>query len=168
MFKWIKERLDYRAKYKALLDSKDEASKNALMVMGQYEHLCANLPYDHELSTKRHWEEHADARLLNEYKAQTRALNALRDTHRSLVELWRENVDKYGYDMYSEWQPIETAPKDGTKFLALMRGGNGDIEIAFHTDGEYGGFRVDSYAPPMINEDWMTHWMPLPKLPELG
>jgi hypothetical protein len=68
----------------------------------------------------------------------------------------------------TKWQPIETAPKDGTKFLALMRGGNGDIEIAFHTDGEYGGFRVDSYAPTMINEDWMTHWMPLPKPPALG
>lgn len=67
-----------------------------------------------------------------------------------------------------QWLPIGTAPKDGTKFLALMRGGNGDIEIAFHTDGEYGGFRVDSYAPPMINEDWMTHWMPLPMRPALG
>jgi hypothetical protein len=68
----------------------------------------------------------------------------------------------------TEWQDISTAPKDGTKFLALMRGGNGDIEIAFHTHGEDGGFRVDSYAPPMINEDWMTHWMPLPEPPALG
>ena len=66
----------------------------------------------------------------------------------------------------TEWQPIETAPKDGTKFLALMRTSN--IEIAFHAEGEYGGFRVDSYAPPMINKDWMTHWMPLPKPPALG
>ena len=67
-----------------------------------------------------------------------------------------------------QWFPIVTAPKDGTKFLALMRGDNGDIEIAFHRDGECGGFRVDSYAPPMINEDWMTYWMPLPKPPILG
>ena len=68
----------------------------------------------------------------------------------------------------TEWQDISSAPRDGTKFLALMRGGNGDIEIAFHTGGEDGGFWVDSYAPPMINEDWMTHWMPLPKPPALG
>ena len=68
----------------------------------------------------------------------------------------------------TEWQDISTAPKDGTKFLALMRGGNGDIEIVFHTDGEYGGFRVDSYAPPMINEDWMEYWRPLPAPPKKG
>ena len=65
-----------------------------------------------------------------------------------------------------QWFPIGTAPRDGTKFLALMSTSN--IEIAFHTDGEYGGFRVDSYAPPMINEDWMEYWMPLPKPPALG
>ena len=85
----------------------------------------------------------------------------------TIKKLLKENGVAYLRPKLVQWLPIGTAPRDGTKFLALMRGGNGDIEIAFHTDGEYGGFRVNSYAPPMINEDWMTHWMPLPEPPAL-
>tara|TARA_R110002126_G_scaffold290975_1_gene449761 strand:- start:875 stop:1423 length:549 start_codon:yes stop_codon:yes gene_type:complete len=178
MIKWIKEQLNYRAKYKALLNSKDEASKNALMVMGQYEHLCANLPYEHELSTKRHWEEHADARLWKEHKVQTRALNALRETHCSLVELWRENVNKYGYAMYAEWQPIEVAPKDGTVVLGFANNEDGTVflsEIMWCKKNETIIGVTGSEAGP---NQWFslllsgsvcpTHWMPLPEPPTLG
>jgi hypothetical protein len=84
----------------------------------------------------------------------------------TMKKLLREAGVAYLRPTLGQWLPIGTAPKDGTKFLALMRTSN--IEIAFHTDGEYGGFRVDSYAPPMINEDWMEYWMPLPKPPKLG
>ena len=85
----------------------------------------------------------------------------------TIKKLLKENGVAYLRPKLVQWLPIGTAPKDGTKFLALMRGGNGDIEIAFHRDGECGGFRVDSYAPPMINEDWMEYWMPLPEPPAL-
>ena len=85
----------------------------------------------------------------------------------TIKKLLKENGVAYLRPKLVQWLPIGTAPRDGTKFLALMRGGNGDIEIAFHTDGEYSGFRVDSYAPPMINEDWMEYWMPLPSPPAL-
>ena len=49
----------------------------------------------------------------------------------------------------SEWQPIETAPKDGQSYLA--------------------------YSTEFVNQYWvtdkcngMTHWMPLPKAPANG
>lgn len=64
------------------------------------------------------------------------------------------------------WQPIETAPRDGTPVLVtdgevvLMRewldGGTPDL-IGWHGED---GFMVDSDDPP-------THWMPLPA-PPLG
>jgi len=83
----------------------------------------------------------------------------------SIRKLLTKNGVAYMSPTLMQWLPINSAPKDGTKFLALMRTSN--IEIAFHTNGEYGGFRVDAYAPPMINEDWMEYWMPLPKPPAL-
>ena len=77
-----------------------------------------------------------------------------------------------------EWQPIETAPKDGT--LILLRGywageingieANKKETLVCSYDGEmtdYGGYHwtvqgTDAYAA------WMkpTHWMPLPDPPE--
>lgn len=70
----------------------------------------------------------------------------------------------------SDWQPIETAPKDGTAFLATdgddhsivkwdkRRGwvamGDGFLAIASQGD------TWTSYIEPLP-----THWMPLPKPP---
>lgn len=62
----------------------------------------------------------------------------------------------------AQWQPIATAPKDGTRFLALMA--IGDVEIVKYD--EEGGWWLNAYAPPMILESWMTHWMPLPPTPK--
>ena len=74
----------------------------------------------------------------------------------------------------SEWQPIETAPKDGTRILALLRWGYSD-----GTAGEtqtviywYGGglFWVVpipmNYVQGLDSDVAPTHWMPLPKPPE--
>ncbi len=66
----------------------------------------------------------------------------------------------------SEWQPIETAPKDGTQIIAW---------------GENIGHIVTEYAP-FNGTDWVwvtldgpdyhvsafTHWMPLPAPPKGG
>ena len=68
------------------------------------------------------------------------------------------------------WQPIETAPKDGTPILVLeryssMRNGPIDrhyIEIARWDNG----WRIDAFAPPMDKDP--THWVFLPEPPKEG
>ena len=71
------------------------------------------------------------------------------------------------------WQPIETAPRDGTLIvvcmasnppflLALARRGKNDsgweTPPEYHDDGEWGFSR---------DRDWpMTHWLPLPPIPK--
>jgi hypothetical protein len=110
MIEWLKQTLDYRKKYLAAVESAREASANALLIMGQYEALRANLPYDHELSTRRHWEEYADNRLFTEHKALKRDLEHLREAHRAMVQRWTENIETYGVYMYAE----KIAPEGGS------------------------------------------------------
>jgi len=60
-----------------------------------------------------------------------------------------------------EWQPIETAPKDGTWFLALHPNFFGDcIILGFH----FGGWR--DVPDPQVAAYCPTHWMPLPDPPQ--
>ena len=65
------------------------------------------------------------------------------------------------------WQPIETAPKDGTRFLGLAKKG------AWASTCYYVG---PTSRHPGNNLDWFmgvdgwpqpTHWMPLPPAPEV-
>lgn len=59
----------------------------------------------------------------------------------------------------SQWQPIETAPTDGTHILVFAPGVEDLRHIicscSYHPDG---GFCVDELRYP-------THWMPLPAPP---
>ena len=69
-----------------------------------------------------------------------------------------------------EWQPIETAPKDGTRVLAFYSAdeiiydvvwndpddGWSDVLGFVSTDGEIENF----------NQPDLTHWMPLPAPPK--
>lgn len=68
----------------------------------------------------------------------------------------------------SEWRKIETAPKDGTPFLAywLRRYTNGERYEAgqpFVVASYHGGRIFPSWIQE--NGDIPTHWMPLPKPP---
>lgn len=83
---------------------------------------------------------------------------------------WNRRADISATDAQGvqQWQPIETAPKDGTKCLFFRMHEGGQIQTAWWKRGimnEY-GFGGDgwSYAntkfPP-------THWMPLPPPPSL-
>lgn len=60
------------------------------------------------------------------------------------------------------WRSIETAPEDGSLFLAYM--GAGNMEIA-RFDLERQKWWVDAYAPPHIEKNWIEAWMPLPNAP---
>lgn len=74
--------------------------------------------------------------------------------------------------MSIEWQPIETAPKDGTRILVWALEGYG---IAYWGNGAYNrstrsydlcwvnGLRVLRKARCFRN---VTHWMPLPNPPK--
>jgi len=70
----------------------------------------------------------------------------------------------------TEWQPIETAPRDGTNILVFKKferhrwldhGWSYYIEIVYWFDGDW---IIMARAPPTNNNP--THWMPLPELPK--
>jgi hypothetical protein len=58
----------------------------------------------------------------------------------------------------SEWQPIETAPKDGTEFLAFQPG----WELDFAWWDQARGMWMDRHGDQTVP----THWIPLPPPPE--
>lgn len=70
------------------------------------------------------------------------------------------------------WQPIETAPKDGTKILVFTI--RGDIELSGWYELKHDVFdevegglyrkRQETYAKGW-NGNHPTHWMPLPEPP---
>ena len=71
-----------------------------------------------------------------------------------------------------EWQPIETAPKDGTKILVFTA--MGEIEMSewyVSKNYRYDHIEGDVYKKVLDeevglwNSNYPTHWMPLPKPP---
>jgi hypothetical protein len=70
-----------------------------------------------------------------------------------------------------QWQPMATAPKDGTHIIVVIRAseqGPSDIDIVHWTKpkshGEYCWVATDSdQDAAVIYDDWeVAHWMPLP------
>ena len=65
----------------------------------------------------------------------------------------------------SKWQPIETAPRDGTVILATWedtwKNGRPHIEPCDFSEG-YWYYSYDGEGPTSAP----THWAPLPELPE--
>ena len=61
-----------------------------------------------------------------------------------------------------EWQPIETAPKDGT-WVLVCQGQNNIIRSAKWSI-DYDHWEVSSGAMSYIAG--VTHWMPLPEPPQ--
>lgn len=62
------------------------------------------------------------------------------------------------------WQPIDTAPKDGTEILLLETHYGGDMEMHH---AKWGGDFHNAWIPSQGIGffDDATHWMPLPALP---
>ena len=69
------------------------------------------------------------------------------------IEAW--NTRTHG------WQPIETAPKDGTGFIAYSPTHGIKTPVSWNKD--YRRFDKNGYSS--LKNDW-THWMPLPNPPE--
>jgi len=66
----------------------------------------------------------------------------------------------------SEWQPIETAPKDGTEIIYWSKHLCRPM-MAFYSEGHIwmGGLAYHPSAIPREWEDVATHWMPMPGRP---
>lgn len=68
-----------------------------------------------------------------------------------------------------EWQPIATAPTDGTEILFCGTPSYPNlIRIGFYLNGYIftGAFVKQPSAIPREWKDVATHWMPLPPTPE--
>lgn len=73
-----------------------------------------------------------------------------------------------------KWQPIETAPRDGTEILGIyLCSGFADYSIVRWINGDWRGFcdgehsvRSQSGSETNYHEPFLTHWMPLPSPPE--
>lgn len=70
-----------------------------------------------------------------------------------------------------EWQPIDTAPKDGTLILGWPQDGGGPVIVWWASHGEqfkdqdgWDTGECDGYGDPKPKEI-LTHWMPLPDAP---
>ena len=84
---------------------------------------------------------------------------------------WRNGFKKDGETIREglgdEWQPIETAPKDGVEILGLKK--NGDAHVVYgHRYGAGGReFEWAQFAGDNSYElKGLTHWMPLPQPPK--
>ena len=66
-----------------------------------------------------------------------------------------------------EWQPIETAPKDGTDIL-VMTGETMHVVrwINIHGDFDYWAVDDNKHGPFTLRGKAPTHWMPLPEPPK--
>jgi hypothetical protein len=61
---------------------------------------------------------------------------------------------------YNGWQTIESAPKDETIVLIQK---DGSQVVAFQDGGIW---HCDLYGNELIDQDRITHWMPLPEPPK--
>lgn len=62
-------------------------------------------------------------------------------------------------DLVPQWQPIETAPKDGAQILVEVMSGYYQV-VSFNDDK----WRENTNSLALRKD--FTHWMPIPKVPE--
>lgn len=75
-----------------------------------------------------------------------------------------------GYRQEPVWQPMETAPRDGTTILAhipKLRGYTARQDVVpVHWSGWGGGTWENSTSGSKLMEFDLSHWMPLPPPPQ--
>jgi hypothetical protein len=73
-----------------------------------------------------------------------------------------------------EWQPIETAPKDGTRILAVVQGFRPAVAYWQNNRGVFDFIDAEDMPSPEAWDEYLrnepewtpTHWMPLPEPPK--
>ena len=84
------------------------------------------------------------------------------------LDLLREENERLRNDAeLIEWQPIETAPKDGTDIL-VMTGETMHVVrwVNIHGDFDYWAVDDNKHGPFTLRGKAPTHWMQLPELPK--
>lgn len=86
-------------------------------------------------------------------------VNAAREA-RDTLDSEREANAILTAEVESKWQPIETAPKDGTRIMLGIAGAKAGAAV--YLLATWDGICSHPYVP----NTW-THWMPLPAIPEV-
>lgn len=71
----------------------------------------------------------------------------------------------------SEWRPLKSAPRDGSRIDVWTENGVRYIDVFWHQDPGFpqGAFVFyDSHMRDYIDVDDATHWMPPPAPPGIG
>lgn len=102
------------------------------------------------------------------------ALESLRVKNAELERLCDETYVAQGSDAYhhacsemERWQPIETAPKDGTNVLLINRALNQAAGLWMNSISGVGWYLRSGIRPDVFFNSHYgpTHWMPLPAAP---
>lgn len=91
-----------------------------------------------------------------------------RDMFRKASDSIQPPYDTTALKAENEWQPIETAPKDGTVFLGCKLGQFRECYKVQRADCDMWCFGGTSGADDLFPNIKPTHWMPLPKPPAMA
>ena len=69
-------------------------------------------------------------------------------------------------DAIPEWQPIETAPKDGTRIIGYFPEEGYELPMVMQCVFDDGDWQFDVWAAPADRPALPTRWMPLPAAPK--
>ena len=100
-------------------------------------------------------EQYAYAYSIDDFKDRSKAFEVLQDAIWAGVSAAPE-----------EWQPIETAPQDGTVFLGYRDGKVREAHRVQRDDCEMWVFGGSSGSVEVAPQLKPTHWMPLPAAPK--
>jgi len=67
----------------------------------------------------------------------------------------------------SDWQPIDTAPKDGTLIIAWRDEWDGPISLMWQMDYR-AGREMWCFGGYSFDDDQPTYWIPIPTYPQSG
>ncbi len=114
---------------------------------------------------------------VEQLRAEVKRLTASRD-------IWKRCANEYMQELLQlrshqaavpAWQPIETAPKDGTAILARNENTGGTYVVGWHRGGASDDLEDEPHWSDTPNANsaeslyfnglYFTHWMPLPAAP---